>query len=277
MIHKAILAAITCVGLLPAAHAVELEHLWTLEGLQEPESVAFDSESGLLYVSNINGDPGAHNGAGYIARVNLDGTVNEQHWADGLNAPKGIVVHGGQIVVSDLDRIVFIDIETANITLIVEVPEAVFLNDVAISPSGAVLVSDSGRSMIVELSNAGLGDGWTDPRLAGANGLLTDGDRIFVNTMNGQELLMTSEADRSLSLIADDLGEADGIAVLSDGSFLVSEWPGRIFSVSPRGEVETLVDTREERILINDFLLVGDVLIVPNLLPGTLTAYRVSL
>ena len=37
----------------------------------------------------------------------------------------------------------------------------------------------------------------------------------------------------------------------------------------------TLMDSRAEKIYLNDFLLVDDVLYQPNWEPGTMTAYRV--
>ena len=64
---------------------------------------------------------------------------------------------------------------------------------------------------------------------------------------------------------------------LDDGSFLVSEWPGRLFHVAPGKEstTQTLIDTREQKTYFNDFLRVGDLLLVPNWEPSTLTAYRI--
>ncbi len=134
MIVRSILTAVMCIALVSAAQAVELEQVWMLEGFSQPESVAYDVETGFLYVSNVNGGPSDHNGAGFISRVNLDGTMDELHWTDGLDAPKGLVVSGNHIIVSDIDRIVFIDHLSGEMSLTVDVPGAVFLNDVAIAP-----------------------------------------------------------------------------------------------------------------------------------------------
>ena len=45
--------------------------------------------------------------------------------------------------------------------------------------------------------------------------------------------------------------------------------------VEPDGARQTILDTREEGRLLNDFLLVGDVLYQPHWEPGELSAYRV--
>jgi hypothetical protein len=48
-----------------------------------------------------------------------------------------------------------------------------------------------------------------------------------------------------------------------------------MFQVSADGSHQTIMDTRAENRLLNDFLLVGDTLYQPHWAPGELTAYRV--
>jgi hypothetical protein len=71
------------------------------------------------------------------------------------------------------------------------------------------------------------------------------------------------------------LGDADGIAPLGHGDYLVSEWPGLMHVVAADGTHRTIVDSRKQDIYLNDFLLVGNVLYQPNWEPSTITAYRV--
>ena len=54
------------------------------------ESVLYDQERDVLYVSNINGQPDGKDGNGFISKLNLDGKVTELEWVKGLNAPKGL-------------------------------------------------------------------------------------------------------------------------------------------------------------------------------------------
>jgi len=44
--------------------------------------------------------------------------------------------------------------------------------------------------------------------------------------------------------------------------------------VTADGEKAVLLDTEENTILLNDFTLVGNTLIVPNWRPGTVRAFR---
>ena len=46
--------------------------------------------------------------------------------------------------------------------------------------------------------------------------------------------------------------------------------------VSPDGSHATIMDTRSEKRLLNDFLLVGDTLYQPHWDPGELSAYSVT-
>ena len=85
------------------------------------------------------------------------------------------------------------------------------------------------------------------------------------------------ESGNRCVVLAQDLGDADGVTRLDDGSFLVSEWPGRLFHVET-GEntaTRTLLDSREQKHYLNDFLRIDDLLLVPNWEPSTVSAYRI--
>jgi hypothetical protein len=76
------------------AQAAEPEKVWQAEGLDGLESAVLDSGEGVLYVSNINGDASAADGNGYISKLSLEGEILDKEWVTGLNAPKGLALHG---------------------------------------------------------------------------------------------------------------------------------------------------------------------------------------
>src|SRR5690606_30448945 len=82
---------------------------WQAEGFNRPESVIFDNARNVLYVSNVGEDEEA--GQGYISRLTHDGEVTEAQWVTGLKGPKGMAVNDDRLYVSDVDRLVAIDIE----------------------------------------------------------------------------------------------------------------------------------------------------------------------
>jgi hypothetical protein len=89
-------------------------------------------------------------------------------------------------------------------------------------------------------------------------------------------LLAVDYDSRAVTVLAEGLGNADGVAPLGEGRYLVSKWPGLMHVVNTAdGSHETIMDTRSENRFLNDFLLVADTLYQPHWEPSELTAYRV--
>jgi glucose/arabinose dehydrogenase len=253
---------------------VRLEQAWRRGGFANPESVALSADGAFLYVTNVNGEGEAQDGNGFISRVALDGTMLEPEFARGLDGPKGIMLGGDALYVADIDEVVVIDAATGAERRRVPAPGAQFLNDLAIASDGSVLVADSATRRIYALDDAGARVWLEDDLLTAANGLLPEPRRLVVTTMEGRLLAIDYET-RSISVLAEGLGDADGVAALGGGRYLVSEWPGLMHVVEADGSHRTILDTRAHNRLLNDFLLVGDVLYQPHWEPGEVTAYRV--
>jgi len=247
--------------------------VWTLTGLADPESVALAEDGRTLYVANVAGEGDVHDGNGFISRVSIGGRMLQRHWVTGLDAPKGAAVAGGRLYVSDIDRLVEIDTRAGKVVARYPVPGAKFLNDVAIAPDGTVLVADSGTGRILAMRDGRVTVWSADPELRSANGLLPEPGRLLVTTMEGK-LLAFDYASKAVKVLAKNLGQADGVAPADGDNYFVSEWPGRLFLVMPDGSSKALIDSRASETYINDFIKVGDLLIVPNWKPGSLTAYR---
>ena len=95
---------------------ITVEKKWqTDQILQVPESVTYDTQRNVLYVSNINGKPLEKDGNGFISIVKPDGIIENLKWVTGLNAPKGSALDGKNLYVTDIDELVQIDIETGKI------------------------------------------------------------------------------------------------------------------------------------------------------------------
>jgi len=79
--------------------------LWSITDLQEPESMLVDKDTGLAYISNMNGPPTDNNGQGYISLVSADGKIIKKDWVTGLGAPKGMALHDNYLYVADLQTL----------------------------------------------------------------------------------------------------------------------------------------------------------------------------
>ena len=255
----------------PAARPA-LEQQWVATGFSAPEGVA--SADGVVFISNVAGEGNAKDGEGWVSRLSLDGEVLEEKWVEGLNAPKGMAVRDGKLFVSDFDAYHVIDIETAQIENTYPVDGAGFLNDITVW-QGGVYMSDSGSARIFQIDVNGYKEWLADDRLSGVNGLTADGERLLIATMGSGSLFETLGA-RDLTQIATGMENADGIAVLDDGSYLVSSWPGQIWHVASGGTVTELHNTAEVPVYQNDLTRIGDLIIVPNWQPGTVTAWQLG-
>jgi hypothetical protein len=108
-------AAVAISGLISSPTSAWPQLIWELDGLEAPESALADLAAGVIYVSSVVGDPSANDGNGYISCVAPDGKMLEQRWAVGLDAPKGLILRGNTLFVSDIDRLVAIDTATGKV------------------------------------------------------------------------------------------------------------------------------------------------------------------
>ncbi len=267
---------------------LRLEPHWLAEGFSNPEGAALAPDGGY-FISNVAGSGSDKDGEGWISRVSAKGDVETLKWIEGLDAPKGMAVLGDELFVADIDQVRVFDVATGEARRTISIPGAEFLNDVTIW-NGLVVVSDSRGGRIIALTEAG-------PRMLtgrepfdGVNGVYGDGERLlFVSMAFGglyvdrPNLIVDDEGVRwgeghgdpfRIVVEVDAMQDADGVAPAPGGGYIVSSWRGEIFSVSEEGRVASLLNTRDDGILQNDFLVDGEVLVVPNWEPGTVTAWR---
>ena len=253
----------------------ELEPLWVADSFAAPESVVVAPDGNYL-VSNVGIDDGdAKNGDGFISKMSPEGKVIDRYWAAKINGPKGLAIQDGKLYASDIDVVMVFDAAEGGLGKKIPVDGAVFLNGVT-AWNGAIHVSDSGTGRIHRIEN-GVATLWLeDARFGGINGVLGDGDRLLVSTMDTGSLFSVT-ADGTITEIATGMINADGIGLVPGGGYLVSSWPGQVHYVAEDGAVTTLIDTTgdETPILQNDLKIFGDTVIVPNWQPGTVTAWRV--
>jgi hypothetical protein len=250
-----------------------LEQLWVRDGFSGPEGVAA-APNGGYFISNVAGEGDAKDGEGWVAHISEAGDILEERFVDAMNAPKGMAVLDDVLYVSDIDTVRRFQLPGGEALSDIPIDGAKFLND-ATAWNGAVYVSDSGMSRVHRIDGEDASVWLESDALAGVNGLLGDGARLLITTMDAGALYAAS-ADATLTTIADGMTDGDGVGVLAGGGYLVSAWRGDIFFVSDEGDVVKILDTRDEGVLQNDLGVFGDLVIVPNWRPGTVTAWRVT-
>jgi sugar lactone lactonase YvrE len=263
------IAALLAACLPAVAAGAGLMKMWVTEPVfKVPESVYFDGRREVLYVSNINGNPGEKDGNGFISRLGLDGKVLKLEWIRGLDAPKGMAVRGGSLFVSNIDELVEIDIKNDKIVRRYPAEGAQFLNDVAVDAKGNVYVSDSSNknSVIYRLASDTLEVWASGKAISSPNGLLVDGGRLIVGNTGDA---MLKQIDLETGAISDlhTVGfGVDGLAMDRKGNLIVSDWAGRTVLIEPSGAITPLLDTRSEKINAADLTFVPgeDLVVIPT-------------
>lgn len=254
--------------------AQKLEQVWeTTVELKTPESVLYDEDRSIMYVSNINGDPSEKNGTGFISILNSDGDAKDLHWVQNLNAPKGMALHDGKLYVSDIDQLVEIDIENGEITNKYDAPGAVFLNDVAASDDGVVFVSDTRTAKIHALKDGKLTEWMSGKPLETPNGLFVEYGRLFIGD---KSIFQVDISTKNIKEIIPDAGGVDGLEKNNEDEFVFSNWPGRIF-IHRKGKTIKLLDTTEKEINTADldFSKELNLILVPTFFDNRIVAYRI--
>jgi sugar lactone lactonase YvrE len=268
--------------------AAEPTLAWQTEGLQQPESVVFDAEREVFYVSNVAGEPMDRNGEGHISRVGPEGELLEAAWVSGLDAPKGLALHDGVLYVADIDRLIAIDVEEGAIAETYEAQGAQFLNDVTADDQGRVYVSDMMANAIWRLDGDQFELWVEDEALEQPNGLLAEEDRIvvgswgvmtdgFATQIPGHLKTVDLESGEVASLgDGTPVGNLDGVEPDGQGGYLVTDWmAGALLRIDPEGKFEQLLDLNQgsaDHTWLEDQRLA----VIPMMSDGQLLAYRIE-
>jgi len=269
---------------LPAPSATKVI---VVEGFFTPESVLHDSVQDIYFVSNINGSPTAKDNNGFVSRVKPDGAVENLKFIEGgrtgitLNAPKGLALAGDTLWVADIDAVRAFNAKTGAPIDSVSLSKlgAVFLNDLAVAPTGALYITDTGirfddvgnvlhpgpdrvfrigpdRAVTVAVRGDTLGR---------PNGIALDaaGKRFVIVEFGGRSVLAWKPGDKAPSVIAKGPGGFDGVVIIG-GKILVSSWSDSTVSSYETGQEAKLItgvpspadigyDAKRNRLLIPIF------------------------
>ena len=256
------------------------------EAMHAPESAFLHTESDSLFVSLIDGDPAERDGTGHIARLTPDGEVLDATWVTGLNAPKGLRAHDGTLWVADLDEVIAIDIERAEITSRLTVDGAIFLNDLATGPDGTVYVSDTNGFRIFAIKDGTASVFAEGEVVESPNGLLVDGGRLLVGSMRqaadpesapGRLFALDLATGEKTVLSSEPIGTIDGVEIDGRGGYILTNvLEGQVVHVSPSGAVRVLMSFGDDVAADHAYDRERQRVIVPHLFQNKVGAYDVS-
>jgi sugar lactone lactonase YvrE len=239
------------------------------DSMETPESVRYDADLDAYFVANINGNPSAKDGNGFIARVDAGNTAARTLFIEGgkngatLNAPKGMAIVGDTLWVADIDALRAFNKRTgaAIATIDLRPMKAEFLNDVAAGPNGSIYVTDTGIRFDATgvMSHPGqdqifkvIGRKATvaikgDSLLTAPNGIAWDAtnSRFILGPFNAHVVSEWKDGDSTVTWIGAGPGGYDGVEVLSDGRILLTSWSDSAVHILSKGQFRKVIGNVE--------------------------------
>ena len=261
----------------------------TIDGIVHPES-AFTTRDGRIFISEIGGV--GKKGDGRILEIFTNG--QKKVIASGLNDPKGLLVEGNTIYVTDVDEIKKVSFD-GNVSPWIgpkDFPRKIsFLNDLTIDRNTIIYVSDSGEVVngerrggaVYRISSTGkvslLVDSANDPNIQAPNGLLAF-QRGFLMVADFTTGVLSRIRLRNFSVekMAEGFGGGDGLA-FSGTKLYISDWKGgKIWSIdlTAPGQNPKLFKEGFTNPADIDVTSDGKFLVVPEMMKATEKGGRVN-
>jgi sugar lactone lactonase YvrE len=254
-----------------------------------PESVLYDEENNILYVSNVGDGPYTKSNNGFISKVDLEGNITELKWVEGLNSPKGLAMFEKKLYVSDIAELVEIDINSGKILNKYSAPGANFLNDVTVDNVGNVYISDMFLDKIYQLNKVGQLITWLyTPELEAPNGLHYENDQIIVGSWGhltngfapsvvGHLKTVSIESKKIKSLgNAKPVGTLDGVESDGNGAYFVTDWAGgNLLHISADGNFKVIAKLVKGA-ADHEVIYEKNMIIVPLMNDNKLVAYKIK-
>jgi len=273
-------------GYAPAVEPSGARRVARIDGFMSPESVKYDSDQDVFFVTNILGYGSDKDGNGYIVKVKASDMTMEMFAQGGkngvvLDAPKGTAISGDTLWVADIDHLRGFDRHNGRALADVDLSpqHAMMLNDVDVGPDGSIHVTDTGIHMtdkgviytdsqrvFVVGPNRSVTVAAQGPGLGHPNGIKWDpkGKRWVIVSFDPfqSDVYAMRDGDSTRTALAHGAGRFDGLELLDDGRMLVTCWnDSTVHAFGPGGRDEKMVrhlsqpadlglDTRRDRIAV---------------------------
>jgi DNA-binding beta-propeller fold protein YncE len=278
---KILLILALCLSMIPSIaqqdqNKTKLLKQWeTSAGLKTPESVLYDTATGMIFVSNIDGNPSKKDSTGFISTLSIDGSIINLQWVNGIDAPKGMGILKNHLFVTNIDEIVEIDIPTATILNRIPVEGSLFLNDIAIdAKTDLTFITDTKAGKVFILQKGKIYTWLEGDMFKGANGLYVRDGFLYIGTANS--ILKTDIATGELMVCAANTGSVDGLYVTSEKKYIYSDWSGSVFlTTSFMPKPDLLMNTSEQKVNAADFGIIVSkkMILIPTFADNKVVCY----
>ena len=257
-------------------------------GFKHPESVCVVSED-AVFIADIGKEmkPSEADSDGVLYKCSIKdiGGKKKFNKTFRLNAPKGITADKKYLYVTDIDRVVVIDIATGEkADEISFAGRGAFLNDVTMLDENTLLVTATNHHELYavlipskEIFNLSNKD------MEGANGIFLGKAKVFVcgfaDKLKGKGSVYEYDLETNkISTIIDHLGHLDGLKMHND-KLIVTDWGGdynhgKIWEIDLTTKKSTILSDNKELKSPSDFDIYENTMLVPCIDTGVIMVFK---
>ena len=266
-----------------SSHSQEysVEKLWeTDKDFLTPESVLYDKERNVVYVSNFNKFPKTNEiGNEFISKLNLNGEVMDLKWVEGLTAPTGMCIFGDKLYAAERDNLVEINAATGGIIERYPVPDTKFINDLAVDENGTVYISESGNSKIYKFTGSDFEEFLSENEVSKPNGITIADNKLLIGNSGTGCVLSVNLSNREIETLGcfESARFIDGLRSFSNDEYIISDWKGQTSILTNSGDITELLNTTNKKIYSADLEYITDknILLIPTFYDNRVVAYRI--
>ncbi|MFC1563422.1 SMP-30/gluconolactonase/LRE family protein [candidate division KSB1 bacterium] len=258
-----------------------IEKAWeTGKKFKFPESAVYDKKRNSLYITNFDQYyPSSREAMQSISKLTINGDIVEMEWVKGFFNPTGMQIFNDKLYVVDRRGVSVVDIDKREIEERYTILGQGFLNDIAVDRSGIIYVSDSQNSVLYRIVD-GKPEKWlTHNEIVNLNGLFIRDDRLIFGNGGDSSLKYLDLKTKEIGTIIEfEPGIIDGIKVDNNGNYIVTLFEGKIYRITPGGQITKLLDTTAPGFYAADFEYIPELnmLIVPTMGNGVVKAYIIN-
>ena len=264
---------------------VSLTQISVLKGFEIPESFAIDVKNNCVYVPSCAGDPKkswVDAGDGFISKIDHGGKkVLEKKWLASrpdaiLNDPKALAIFNGYLYICDNKRLLRVPLDKSTKVEQVDLGTTGGLGDCLVY-NDALYVGYGKDKVIIKLDKKGKVS--RIKGVASINGLAAHNGKLYTVTWGTHDIFEidpTGKRDPISLGLADKFVNLDGIDILKDGTFLISDFKGNaIYGLKPdRKTLKKLADVDSPADILVDHK--RSLLYVPSYEKQKITVYRID-
>ncbi|TNJ44895.1 hypothetical protein KFZ70_12575 [Tamlana fucoidanivorans] len=226
-----------------------------------PDQAVWHEKSRTWFVSNLGGGISLEKDAnGWVTRTDEFGNVIAPFWIgkeEGMHAPSGMVATKKFLYVVDREGVFEINIKNEKVETFYPIPEGEFLNDVAISESGDLYISDFFGNKIFKIDAVTKKVNiWLESdRLEAPDGLYMEKDKLIVaswgvllkpssfETSKLGDLLSIDLETKNIQPIATEAGNLEGITKIKNNYYITDWAAGKLLKIDPKKQQVEIIMT----------------------------------